>query len=291
MERREFLRAGMATLAGAACSSGPGADVAKATARRRFRLKYAPHFGMFKHSAGSDLSDQLKFAADQGFVAWQDNGLKDRPVDVQRRIGRTLDRLGMELGLFVASTAVPGPGAPPHDAAYQHVLDDVRASVAIASRVRATCVTLEFSRARNAAGIGFQTGPGMDLLKRCSDILEPHGITLVIESSHGAPVESPLLALDCPALKILCDLGRWSAAGNDLNAALAARYWRIGYVQCADNPGRREPGTGTIDYGRVFRDLAARGYAGVVGMEHGNSRPGAAGERAVIEAYAAIDRA
>ena len=36
----------------------------------RFKLEYAPHFNMLKHSANDDLIDQLKFATDQTFTAW-----------------------------------------------------------------------------------------------------------------------------------------------------------------------------------------------------------------------------
>jgi hydroxypyruvate isomerase len=39
----------------------------------------------------------------------------------------------------------------------------------------------------------------------------------------------------------------------------------------------------------VFRHLHSKGYAGIIGMEHGNSKPGEAGERAVIDAYVASD--
>ena len=35
--------------------------------------------------------------------------------------------------------------------------------------------------------------------------------------------------------------------------------------------------------------IKAKGFNGVLGMEHGKSRPGAEGERAVIDAYRACD--
>ena len=60
-------------------------------------------------------------------------------------------------------------------------------------------------------------------------------------------------------------------------------------VQVGDNPGRREPTTGEINYRNVFRHIHGKGFTGIVGMEHGNSRAGKAGERAVIEAYRAVD--
>ena len=64
----------------------------------------------------------------------------------------------------------------------------------------------------------------------------------------------------------------------------------IAYFQCGDNPGRKEPGTGEINYGNVFDHLKSKNYRGVVGMEHGNSMKGADGERAVINAYRTADR-
>ena len=68
------------------------------------------------------------------------------------------------------------------------------------------------------------------------------------------------------------------------------RAWEeIAYFQVGDNPGRKEPGTGEINYRNVFRHIHEKGFDGVVGMEHVNSRPGKEGEQAVIDAYVAAD--
>ena len=77
-----------AALVTAAASLGcaPLATEAENGARDTFSMHYAPHFGMFKNSAGGDLVDQLNFAADQGFTAWEDNGMKGRSTDTQERI-------------------------------------------------------------------------------------------------------------------------------------------------------------------------------------------------------------
>jgi len=66
-------------------------------------MKYAPHFNMFKNSAGADPIDQLKFAADQGFTAWEDNGMMRKFVELQERIARTTTQLDMTMGVFVSS--------------------------------------------------------------------------------------------------------------------------------------------------------------------------------------------
>jgi hypothetical protein len=62
----------------------------------------------------------------------------------------------------------------------------------------------------------------------------------------------------------------------------------LGYVQLADFPCRREPGTGELDFPQLFATLDAIGYRDALGMEHGKSRPGRKGERAVIVAYRSL---
>ena len=58
----------------------------------KFKLKYAPYFGMFQNHAGKDPVDQIKFAADQGFRAMFDNGFMNRPPEEQERLAREMDR-------------------------------------------------------------------------------------------------------------------------------------------------------------------------------------------------------
>ncbi|MDP5172324.1 MAG: xylose isomerase, partial [Bacteroidia bacterium] len=63
----------------------------------------------------------------------------------------------------------------------------------------------------------------------------------------------------------------------------------IAYFQIGDNPGRKEPTTGEVNFANVFRHIHEKGFQGVYGMEHGNSRDGKDGETAVMEAYRAVD--
>ena len=63
----------------------------------------------------------------------------------------------------------------------------------------------------------------------------------------------------------------------------------IAYFQVGDNPGRKEPTTGEINYLNIFKHLHAKGFKGIIGMEHGNSKPGKEGEKAVIRAYRECD--
>ena len=102
MNRRDFLSAGL--MAGAAVTINTTEIFARSQQPgRKFKLKYAPHFGMFSNHAGQDPIDELKFMADQGFTALEDNGMKGRPVELQEKIAREMQRLGIAMGVFVAA--------------------------------------------------------------------------------------------------------------------------------------------------------------------------------------------
>lgn len=63
----------------------------------------------------------------------------------------------------------------------------------------------------------------------------------------------------------------------------------IAYLQIGDNPGRKEPTTGEMNYKNIFRHIHGKGYKGILGMEHGNAKPGKDGEVALINAYKESD--
>ena len=308
MKRREFLSNSMA--AGiAAASLTPLVSVADEDEKgtKRFKLNYAPHFNMFKSMAGTDLIDQLKFAADQGFTAWEDNGMKKRPAELQEKIGRTMEQLGMQMGVFVAHGSIGKVTFARKDkAVWETVLQDIRDSIEVAKRVNAKWVTVVPGNVDESGGdrlaMEYQTANVIELLRRCSDILDPHGLVMVLEplnwyTNHGGAFlqGSPQAYAICkavnhPSCKILFDIYHQQITEGNLIPNIEKCWDEIGYFQCGDNPGRKEPGTGEINYRNVFKYIHSREYEGVLGMEHGNSQKGAEGEQAVIDAYVASDQ-
>jgi hydroxypyruvate isomerase len=104
IQRRDFVKSTLG-LAGAAFAgnamAGNAPSQSQTLAKNQFKLQYAPHFGMFANSAGKDLIDQLKFMADNGFTAIEDNGMMGRPVEEQEKIAKEMARLNMKMGVFV----------------------------------------------------------------------------------------------------------------------------------------------------------------------------------------------
>ena len=302
MQRRDFMKAGGVSLVGALAASAGAAAQSQSETGRSFKLKYAPHFGMFRHSGGEDLTDQLRFAADQGFTAWEDNGMKGRSVETQAEIARTMEQLGMTMGVFVATgTFSEVTFAGKNEAAKEAVLKDIRDSVEVAKRVHAKWMTVVPGRYHQGLEWGYQTANCIELLKRCCEILEPHGLVMVLEPLnwwrdhagvflHKIPQAYQICqAVGSPSCKILFDIYHQQITEGNLIPNMNEAWEEVAYFQVGDNPGRNEPGTGEINYRNVFAHIHEKGFTGVVGMEHGNSRRGKAGEQAVIEAYVAAD--
>ena len=303
MKRRDFLKAGAVAVGGALTSRGAlGREKPVSQDKHRFQLKYAPHFGMFKHSAGDDLNGQLKFAADQGFSAWEDSGLKNRPVDLQKKIATAMEACGMEMGALMAVESYQDATfASKHRPQWEWVLREVGQSIEVAKRVRARWLTVVPGHRDEGLPWKVQTAHCIELLNRCCELVEPAGLVIVLEpmcETTGqagcflqtvAQAHRLCRAVDRPSCKILLDCYHQQQSADELIRCIDAAGSEIAYFQSGDRPGRKEPGTGEIDFGRVFAHLHHSGYRGIVGMEHGNSRPGAAGEQAVIDAYAAVD--
>jgi len=267
-----------------------------------FKLNYAPHFGMFRHHAGEDLIDQLKFMAEVGFRSMEDNGMKGRSTATQEQIASEMARLGMTMGVFVAHEIhwtepnLAGGRAEWRDA----FLADIRSSVEVAKRVNATWMTVVPGHVDLRLDMGYQTANVVESLRQAAGILEPHGLVMVLEPLN--PRDHPGLflkkipqayeicrAVDSPACKILDDLYHQQITEGNLIPNMDRAWDEIAYFQIGDNPGRKEPTTGEINYRNVFKHIHEKGFDGVLGMEHGNATPGKEGEQALIDAYVASD--
>jgi hydroxypyruvate isomerase len=318
MKRRAFLTRSAAATAGFVLTL-PGLNRAHAAeAAKKFSLGFAPHPDMFKNLAGPNVIDQIKFAADQGFTAWEDNGMPDRPATEQEKIGQTLASLKMQMGVFVAYASFDEPTfAVPNAAKQEEILGKIRDAVEIAKRCGAKCFTVvpgsvdqQSNKVKdwNMYGgprltEGHQTANVIEMLRRCAAILEPHNLAMVLESlnwkrDHGGVflqqsdhAYAICKAVKSPACKILFDIYHQQITEGNLIPNIDSCWAEIGYFQCGDNPGRKEPGTGEINYRNVFGHLKKKGWQGVIGMEHGLSKDGKEGEQALLQAYRAVDPA
>ena len=303
MNRRHFLTTGLAAGAGAAVATTlPRPSQAAEGAKGKFKLKYAPHFGMFANSAGRDPIDQIKFMADQGFTALEDNGMMRRDKALQEKIAREMTRLGMTMGVFVAGFGINNKTfVVRSDSIREMLVKGMKAAVETAKRVNAKWCTVVPGAYDTRLEWDYQTANVIENLKACAEVCEPAKLVMVLEPlnwwrNHPGCFLTKIpqayqicRAVNSPSVKILDDLYHQQITEGNLIPNMETAWKEIAYIQVGDNPGRKEPTTGEINYKNIFKWLHGKGYKGVVGMEHGNSGKGADGEKAVIAAYRACD--
>ncbi len=307
MNRRNFIQKGALTgsllsLGGTAMAGDVFSQEQSVYPTKGFNLKYAPHDGMFKEHAGTDILSQLEFMADRGFSAFEDNEMSGRSRSEQDRMAATMEALGLQMGVFVAHTIYwnePNLTSGKKDKR-EEFLSEIRSSVELAKRVNAKWMTVVPGFVDLRLSHDFQMANVIESLKQACDILEPHNLVMVLEPLNFRDhpglflKESPQAyqickAVDSPSCKILFDIYHQQVQEGNLIPNIDACWDEIGYFQVGDNPGRKEPTTGEINYLNVFKHIHARGYHGIVGMEHGNSQPGKEGEQKVIDAYKKVD--
>jgi hydroxypyruvate isomerase len=301
MNRRAFVRTGLMAGVVAACTPDPLAATPSPDGSP-FKLRYAPHFGMFAHHAGPDPVAELEYMASLGFRALEDNGMSGRPVTEQERIAQAMDRLGMAMGVFVAHKIYwdePNLASGRQDWR-DEFLANIRAAVDVAKRVRATWMTVVPGHLDLRQDMGFQTANVIESLKQASALLEPHGLVMVLEPLNFRDHPGLFLtkvpqayalckAVNSPACKILFDIYHQQITEGNLIPNIDRAWDETAYFQIGDNPGRKEPTSGEINYRNIFRHIHAKGYTGILGMEHGNAQPGQEGEDALVAAYRSVD--
>lgn len=299
MTRRDVLKAGAAGVA--AVASQP-LFAGEPMQTKKFKQHFAPHFGMFQNHAGQDPIDQLKWAADQGFTAWEDNGMMGNSPEMQSKLGDAMAKLNMKFGVFVANAEWSKPIYALGGADTRKMLQDtMKQAVECAKRTHATWCTVVPGPYDLRLHHDYQTANVIDCLKSMAEIAEPSGLVMVIEALNpfrdhpgmflwNIPQSYMICkAVNSPSCKILFDMYHMQISEGNIIPNIDKAWDQIAYFQIGDNPGRNEPLTGEMNYKNIFAHIASKGFKGILGMEHGNSQGGKEGEMKVINAYRSCD--
>ena len=302
MNRRDFTKASIMAGVGLA-STNSFADNYNHTKAYNYNLKYAPHLGMFRYHAGNNPIDQLNFMADQGFTAFEDNDMRKRDVSLQEKMAKTMEKRGLSMGVFVAHEIYwQKPNLASGDLNLRaEFLDFIKKAIPVAKRVNAKWMTVVPGHVDLRQNMSYQTAHVVESLKQACSLLESHGLVMVLEPLNFRDhpglflSESPQAyeickTVDSPSCKILFDIYHQQIQEGNLIPNINKCWDEIGYFQIGDNPGRKEPTTGEINYSNVFKFIYGKGYEGILGMEHGNHNRGKEGEIDVIKSYQEVDQ-
>lgn len=305
MQRRNFIQKSTAAIAftglGTSLFGMPGFEDTKPSNSAFFKLRYAPGFGTFNELAGKDLVDQIKFCNDQGFRAMFDNGFMSKSVEEQAKIVAEINRLNMKMGPFVLYADFSKESMVLKDNDIRQMLvDKVKAGVEVCKRNGLKWALMVPGRYNEHMDMGFQTANVIDIMRELSDIANQGGMTIVLEplNKHDHPglflTDMPQTYAICrgvnsPACKIVDDVYHQQITEGNLIPNIESCWSEIAAFHLGDNPGRKEPGTGEINFVNIFKYIQSKGYDDVLCMEHGRSIKGKEGELALIEAYRKVD--
>lgn len=275
----------------------------------QWNMRFAPHIGlysldtpMFLHSVGSlDPMAHIDFIASHGFAGVEDNALLLRDDVTQGHIGQALARHGLEMGCFAFDPEhwVEPLWAQSDDTTRTHLKAELKRATAAAARVNGRFVTVLSGR-DPLMPLAMQLQGMVSNLRLLADDAHKHGVTLLIEPLSGWDYPAMLIndfhdayavvkSVNHPAVRLMFDVFHVQAMNGNLLRNLDLTYDVVGMVQIADSPHRSEPGSGEINFVNVLRHLRAKGYTGLVELEHGMSDPSKAGEDAALERLRVIN--
>ena len=301
MERRNFLKQNLMA-SGALLSTSAFANTRiSPNEEATFKLNYGFHDGMFTSHAGNDFIEQIKFAHSMGFRSIEDNGMMGRTPAMQEKIGNTLASLGMTMGVFVISFdnwPLSVSMTSGNKDWRKKFVDYCTEAVNVAKRCNAKHMTVVPGNYDRTKSLDMQLANVIQALRPGVEILEKNNLVMVLEPLSDTPelflrysdqTYAICKAMNSSSCKILFDMYHMQRNEGNIIANIDKCWDEIAYFQIGDNPGRKEPGTGEMNYNNIFKHIYQKGYRGVMGMEHGNASPGKEGELALIKAYRAAD--
>jgi hydroxypyruvate isomerase len=218
--------------------------------------------------------ERMKVVAAQGFTAYSFWNATEEEQDAMREVQ---EQTGLKCasitgpGNSVSSTGLTKPGME------KVFLDDMTARVKMASKFGGPLPIIFVGRNQPDVAWEQQRTQIVSGLKKAGDIAAERGITLVVEPlstvdgqtrmalDTAAAAFPAIEAVNHPHVKICFDMYHLQLMEGNITSHLREGLSKglIGLVQMGEVPGRREPGTGEIDYAymmRVLRELKYRGY-------------------------------
>lgn len=269
-------------------------------------LRYASHTGYLPHdrtplfiaSGGPDPVDQVRFAASVGMAGIMDPWAVDRAPQQTEAIGQAFAETGL-VGGCICLTPLERFTQPlwVAEAAPAELQVHLQRALDVAGTYRSNVLAVLIMEEAGTAN-AVQHRRAIDRLREAADVALSRGVTLAIEPIGGFPgmllpsfasAAELVAAANHPGVKLIFDTGHVTVLGEPVLESYLQAYDDIAVLQLADMPDRVEPGAGGIDFVPILGHAIARGYRGLVELEHQWSIPGREGEERGLQALRAIE--
>ena len=227
-------------------------------------------------------AERIQRVADQGFKAYSFWSASDAEQDAMLKVQQ---QNGMKCASISGTGAMGSSSGLTRLGFEQAYLDEVTARAKIAAKFGGAQPIIFVGRQQSDVPWDTQRAQVVTGLKRAGDIAKEFGVVLVMEplsttagqvrmALDTAAVAFPVIdEVAHPNVKVCFDMYHLQLMEGNIATHLRqglARGW-IALVQIGEVPGRKEPGTGEIDFGYIFRVLREADYKGFVDTEMGTS--------------------
>ena len=217
--------------------------------------------------------DKIKLAAEFGFPAIEFWPYENKPVPEAAKL---LKQLRVDVSQFTAWGFGKELNNPMSD--HKRFVQKIEESCDVADQLDCRLFTVVVGDNIERVTKQEMHAAAIRGLKKAAPICEARGKTMIIEPMNprnhpghclygGEDAINICESVGSPSVKINWDLYHMQIVDGDLCMRMREGFEHIGYIQLADNPGRHEPGTGEVNYTRVFQEIKALGYEGYVGLE------------------------
>lgn len=227
-----------------------------------------------------DLVDRFKAAKESGFNAVEIQFPYSLPAE---QIKQLLDQNQLKLVLFNvdADDLLQGgeglAAVPEKQQQFKHALHQCKAYAEI---LKPEAINILPGRCHNSPER--QSLYLTTFIKNLSLAVEtfcPLGIKTVFEAintqdmpgfivHNGSQMLDIIEQINHPMLYLQYDIYHMHKMKEDIANFINQHTNKIGHIQFADNPGRGQPGSGTIDFKQLFSCIQQSGYTGWVGAEY-----------------------
>ncbi|MCX8066146.1 MAG: TIM barrel protein [Candidatus Hydrogenedentes bacterium] len=277
MRRRNFLFSCMGLGAGSLLMSAK--PVFSATPEdkpfSRAKLKMSAPLDWFP---GDKPEEKLEIVAKWGLPAFE----WLHPKGDFKSIRAKADSLGLQLSCIVGVGAIaPRQMVDPTD--HDRLEKQFRERIEVAKQLNCKRLIGLTGNERKDVSRDEQKGNIVKFLKRIAPIAEDNQVFVVVEALNPL-VDHPgyfltrtdetmeiLSEVNSPNILMLFDIYHQQITEGNVIRNLTQNIKKIGHFHVADNPGRKEPGTGELNYKNIFKAIAESGYDGFVALECGHS--------------------
>jgi hydroxypyruvate isomerase len=222
--------------------------------------------------------DRLRKVKEAGFSHYEFWPWRGKDIEGILELNR---ELGLTTVQFSASP-VKGFGhgiTNPDPARREEFEEEIRSAVPVAKKLGVKKICVVAGEEARGHSRDEQTRAVIAALKAGAKIVEPEGITIILEPLnilvdhprqlvvHSAHAAEVLKAVGSPNVKMLFDIYHQQISEGNLSGNIRKYRDLIGYFQLADHPGRHEPTTGEIHYPFVLKTIHDVGYRDPIGME------------------------